>query len=384
MKRLPTGKRLLILTLLVLVVSVALSLISFLPSAGFGNQTSTIIDSTFRLTPQETYRQGLGSFHGDENITVLITENGTFPVNFALLTYAGTRYSSSVSYVNYTFAAAADYYEADFQTNATTTADVHFQVIVQKPASEYSFTWLGAPAKALFLASWVAAIALIIWPMRKKPLTDPEAAESQQNTVALEKKNLQFLKIGIILSFAFWLVLLVLNTYSLATFENWYTDAARHPYTSWLFTKVGFSVFSTPLGKLSSLDASVYKFVSWAEMPHLYPIGSIFLFMPFGALLEAGASQVIVFKLEIVMLLVVSHVCLYIFLKRFWKRELNRTPRQVWGKPLWRQEFNFVWKALATYLLYIVLVVYAADGQFDAVRLPLLFGSPCHVPRRKT
>jgi len=375
MTRLPTGKWPLILILLILVVSVALSLISFLPSPALGNQTSTIIDSSFRLTPQETYRQGLGSFHGDENITVLIAENGTFPANFTLLTYGGTRYHSSASYVNYAFTAGADYYEAVFQTNATTTTDVHFQVKVLEPAAEYSFAWLSTPAKVLFLASWAAALALIIWPMRKKPLSESETAGSQQDMAALEKKNLQRLKIGIMLSFAFWLVLLVLNTYPMATFENWYTDAARHPYTSALFTKVGFSVFNTPLGKLSSMDASAYKFISWAEMPHLYPLGSVFLFMPFGALLEAGAPQVMVFKLEIALLLGVSHVCLYLFLKRFWKRELNRTPKQVWGKPLWRQEFTFVWKALATYLLYIVLVVYAADGQFDAVAFLFCMGA---------
>jgi len=375
MKRLSTGKRLLILILLVLVVSIALSLISFLPSTALGNQSSTIIDSSFRLTPQETYRQGLGIFHGDENITVLIAENGTIPSNFTLLTYGGTRYNSSASYVNYAFAAGADYYEAVFQTNAATTTDVHFQVTVLEPTVEYPFAWLGTPAKVMFLASWAATLALIIWPMRKKPLSDPEPAENQENAAKLEKKNLQRLKIGIMLSFAFWLILLVLNTYPLATFENWYTDAARHPYSSALFTKVGFSIFNTPLGKLSSFDASTYKFISWAEMPHLYPLGSVFLFMPFSALLEAGASQVMVFKLEIALLLGVSHVCLYLFLKRFWKRELNRSPRQVWGKPLLRQEFNFLWKAFATYLLYIVLVVYAADGQFDAVAFLFCLGA---------
>jgi len=360
--------------MLVLALSVVLSLFSFLPSFTLGNQTSTIIDSSFRLAPQETYRQGLGSFHGDENITVLIAENGTFPADFTLLTYGATRYNSSASNIDYAFGAKTDYYEAVFQTNATTT-DVHFQVIVQQPAAEYSFSWLSTPAKVLFVVSWAAALVLIIWPMRKKPLSDKETAEPQEDSTALEKKNLQRLKIGIVLSFTFWMVLLILNTYPLATFENWYTDAARHPYTSALFTKVGFSVFNTPLGKLSSLDNSVYKFVSWAEMPHLYPLGSIFLFMPFGALLEAGASQVLVFKLEMMLLLGVSHICLYLFLKRFWKRELNSMPRQFWGKPFWRQEYNFVWKALATYLLYIVLVVYAADGQFDTVAFLFCLGA---------
>ena len=90
-----------------------------------------------------------------------------------------------------------------------------------------------------------------------------------------------------------------MNTYPLATFENWYTDSARNTYSANLFTKVGFSVFDTPLGRLSSGDASFYKFVTWPEMPHLYPLGSVFLFLPFGWLLEQGVSQALVFKLEI-------------------------------------------------------------------------------------
>ena len=375
MKHFFSGKRLILLVLSFFVLSVVLSLISFLPSVTVENQTSTIIDSSFRMTPQEVFHQGLGSFHGDENITVLIAQNGTFPANFTLLTYSGTRYDSTDYNVNYSFVAGADYYEAVFQANATTTSDVHFQVVVQKPAVEYSFGWLSLPAKMLFLLSWTAAIGLIIWPMRKKTLPDVEITENQQNMAAVENNNLKLLKIGVLLSFAFWMILLVLNTYPLATFENWYTDAARHPYTSALFTKVGFSIFNTPLGKLSSLDVSAYKFVSWAEMPHLYPVGSVFLFLPFGALLEAGASQVIVFKMEMVMMIGVAHVCLYLFLKRFYKQGLNRTSKQIWGKPIWRQEFNFIWKALATYLLYIVLVVYAADGQFDSVAFLFCLGA---------
>jgi hypothetical protein len=54
--------------------------------------------------------------------------------------------------------------------------------------------------------------------------------------------------------------------------------------------------------------------------------------------------------MEVALFLVVSHIGLFFFLKRFWK-----------------QEMSFVLKALEIYILYIVLVVYSADGQFDAV-----------------
>jgi hypothetical protein len=85
-------------------------------------------------------------------------------------------------------------------------------------------------------------------------------------------------------------------------------------------------------------------------MPNLYPVGSVLLYLPFGVLLEAGISQSLVFKMEIALLLVVSHVCLYLFLKRFLKQDLH-----------------FGLKALAVYLFYVVLVVYAANGQSDSV-----------------
>jgi hypothetical protein len=363
-----TGK-LLFAVLLLFALSVVLSVVSFLPAGIPGNQTSSIIDSAFRVTPQETYRQGLGTFHGDENVTLLIAASGDTPVNFTLLTYGGPRYCNvSYSGINYSFPAGADYYEAVFWANATTSTDIHFQVFVEKPALTYSFAWLGAPAKVIFLVSWAALMHIIL-----KPIIDNHPAPSSPTKPAptpksaLGTKNLQRLKIAIILSLMFWLALLVVNAYPMATFENWYTDAARHPYTSVLFTKVGFSVFDTPLGKLSSMDTSFYKFVTWSEMPNLYPLGSIFLFLPFGVLLESAVAQVLVFKMEIALLLVVSHLCLYLFLKHFWKKELELSPRDVYLKPFWRQEFSFLLKAMATYLLYIVLVVYSANGQFDAI-----------------
>ena len=89
----PKTKFLLLGVLLLLGSSVVLSVVSFFPVAVIGKQTAIIIDSTFKLTMQETYRQGLGSFHGDENVTININTGGG-PVNFTLLTYGGPRYSN--------------------------------------------------------------------------------------------------------------------------------------------------------------------------------------------------------------------------------------------------------------------------------------------------
>jgi hypothetical protein len=367
MKSTHTVKQLLVVVLVVLVLSVVLSVVSFLPASGKGTQTVTIIDDSFRLTPNETYRQGLGTFHGDENVTLQITQNGTSPANITLLTYKESRYSTTEPTVNYSFSASPDYYEAVFQANAATSAEVHFQVSAQKPITEYPYSWIGTPAKALFVICWLAAIFLILKPIKGNSNPNMQTDTKKPTATTLERNNLKLLKIGILISLAFWFVLLMSNVNPLATFESWYTDAARHPYTSTLFTKVGFSVFDTPLGKLSSLDVSAFKFVSWAEMPHLYPIGSIFLFLPFSALLQSGASQVLSFKLEIAMLLVFAHAGFYLFLKHLWKPELKLTIKEFWGTPFWRQGFMVAFKAFGTYLLYILLVVYAANGQFDAV-----------------
>jgi hypothetical protein len=350
MKRLATSKLFLYGTLLLFALSVVLSILSFLPVAGADKQTSIIIDDSFRLTPQETYRQGLGTFNGDENLSIAISGTGNNPINFTLLTYGGLRYSNVITKdINYSFSAGADYYEAVFLTNSTTDNEVHFQVSVQKQSVVHPFSWLATPAKALFLFSWSSAMLLLL--LSKSGNREFSASPAKKlGTPLLSQKSHRRLQIVLLLSLVFWLLLLVANTYPLATFENWYTDSARHPYSANLFTKVGFSIFDTPLGKLSSSDGSFYKFVTWPEMPHLYPLGSVFLFLPFGWLLENGVTQVLVFKMEIALFLVVSHIGLYYFLKRFWK-----------------QDMSYVLKALGIYLLYIVLVVYSADGQFDAV-----------------
>jgi hypothetical protein len=360
-----TGKWLLFGSFLLLIVSVLLALVSLLPVTGVMRQSSIIIDNSFNLTSLETYRQGLGAFHGDENITLFVNQSGNNPVNFTLLTYTGVRYSNySIPNINCSFPAGADYYEAVFTTSAATSATVHFQVIVEKPVVDFPFSWVCDSAKVLFILSLISLMLILLKPLFRAASLQRTA---QPTWSRLERENLRYLQIAIAVSLVFWFILLAVNTYPLGTFENWYTDGARHPYTSVLFTKVGFSVFNTPLGSLSSADNSFYKFVTWSEMPHLYPIGSVFLFLPFGMLLEASIAQVLVFKLEIALFLIISHLCFYIFLKSFWRNELTLTAKEVYLKPFWKQELGFLLKAFGTYILYIILIVYAANGQFDSV-----------------
>jgi hypothetical protein len=255
------------------------------------------------------------------------------------------RYSNfSQSDIAYSFTAGADYYEAVFFSESPNAGMVHFQVSVQEPKAVFPYSWLTEVSKIMFLLS----LGLVILVMLKIVFSNFKS--NTFSLPSLSEKNGRYLLVLLLLSLVFWLLLLAVNANPLATFENWYTDHARDSYVSSLFLKNGFSVFDEPLGKLASLDNSYYKFVTWPEMPHLYPLGSIFLFLPFGVLLQNGFDAILVYKIEIAIFLVFAHICLYFFLKNFLKKDL------VW-----------LLKALGVYIIYVTLVIYAADGMFDSV-----------------
>ncbi len=350
MKQFTKSKHFLFVMLLLIVVSVVMGVVSFYPAEpeyAFG-----VTDVSFVLTPLETRSHGLGSFRGGENISILIRNPSISPLNFSIVTYKGAVYSElKSSDIEYSFTATSEYYEAIFSSEDSTAAEIQFIFSVDELEATYPFSFLNTPAKVLFLASLGSVMLLLL-----KPAVNAVSAfrlEKHEQRL-LSQKGRRILLVLIILSIAFWFFLIAVNMNPLGTFENWYTDHARHSYSSTLFTKVGFSIFANPLGELASGDSSYYKFVTWPQMAHIYPLGSIFLFLPFGLLLQSGVNQILVFKLEIIVFLFFAHVSLYYFLERFWKQKM----------------FPFL-KLLGVYAMYIPLIVYAANGMFDA--LPLLF-----------
>ena len=364
MKRRATSKTFLFSALLLLMLSIVLAVASILPVETDDMESRVTIKDSFRLTPLETRRHGIGSFQGGENLTVSVQESMNRTVNFSILTYGGLRFSNpQTGNTTYSFIAGADYYELAFFANATTVNDITFNVAVQKPVVFYPFSWLATPAKAMFIFSSAFAILLLL----KIAITEGSSTVNKINIVRIDVRIRKILVIALLASLAVWLYLLVVNAYPFATFENWYTDHVRHPYSAELFTKVGFSIFDTPLGKLATNDYSYYKFVTWPEMPHLYPLGSILLFLPFGFMLESGVMQGLVFKMEIAIFLLVSHVCLYYFLKYFWEEQWNFPLKILNIRLFWQEQTNSTLKALGAYLLYILLVVYSANGMFDTV-----------------
>jgi hypothetical protein len=347
LKRLGRPKIFLLVAIVFLVLSIFLSVASLYPVATGYTQKVTVIDGSFRLSQNEVYRQGLGAFGGGENITLMVDCPTAFMKNFSVVTSNGTVYSIATNLnITYSFAADAHYYEVVFVSNASNASWVHFQATVEKPQVLYPLSGLTTSAKIMFLLSAGSALFIILKGAFPK-LTQ------KLDTKPLPTVNKTFrnrLLALLLLSLVLWLILLAANTNPLATFNNWYTDHVRDNYVSTLFLKDGFSVFSQPLGTLASQDHSHYMFVTWPEMPHLYPLGSILLFLPFGAMLQTGFDPVLVYKLEIALFLVFAHICLYFFLSVFLKKNSH-----------------LFWKIAGLYIIYISLVLYAAGGMFDSV-----------------
>ena len=342
------AKIFLLVALVFLALSIVLSVASLFPVVTGNNQKNTVIDYSFRLSQNEMYRQGIGAFHGGENITVKIDCPTSFMKNFSIVNSNATIYSNSVDQnITYSFIAGPNYDEVVFYSNASNSGWVHLIATVQKQQVIYPFSWLATSAKIMFVLSLVSTLIILLkwaYPKLTKRLEDVPSSISPGKT--FRNRLLALLLLSLVL----WLILLSVNTNPLATFNNWYTDHVRDSYVSTLFLKEGLSVFSQPLGTLSSQDSSHYMFVTWPEMPHLYPFGSILLFLPFGILLQNGLDPILVYKLEIALFLFFAHICLYFFLSAYLKKNSH-----------------LFWKIAGLYIIYVSLVLYAAGGMYDSV-----------------
>ncbi len=392
--KLDKARVILLVAIAFLVLSVTLGVASIYAASSSSSQTKTLIDDTFHLSPNEDRRQGIGNFRGnstigngtiDETLTVKVESSDVFVKNFSVVVYSGCQFNISTSEnITYTFPTGADYYEAIFTVDGNNSGVVHFQAVLTQPQLTYPLSWLSVSAKIMFLFS-VAAIVLVlllegVFNKIAKTLKPKQVLQS------ISKTDRRVLVALLVVSLAFWFMVLALNSNPLGTYENWYTDHARHSYTASLFLKDGLSVFNQPLDTLASSDSSRFMFVTWPEMPHLYPIGSIALFLPFGVLLQSGVDAVLVYKLEIALFLVVAHVCLYFFLSRYLAQ--RPFPQLRFGNAkqniqtlkegdrkqqslLVREYLDVVLVLIGVYIIYTSLVTFAADGMFDAV--PFLF-----------
>lgn len=349
--------------------------------------TATLLDEVYHLSPNMEYRQGIGNFPGNgsvgdgtipEYLTLRVENLDVFVRNFSVISYGVTHFNSTEPNIIYNLTTGADYYEAVFWTDSHNSGSVHFVVSITKPQVIYPLVWLATPAKVLFLVGIAGVVVLLLKVGSGMPLKPPAplAGFGKRLLLALLAASLSL-----------WLAFTALNANPLGTFENWYTDHARDTYVAGLFLREGLAVFSEPLGMLAGRDASAFGFITWPEMPNLYPVGSVVVFLPFAGLLGAGLDAVLVYKLEIALFLVLAHVCLYVFLSRYWpqtalpqvslqhdKENLAVLTHGGWvaKKPLLQDYSLLALKLIGVYVMYASLVPFAANGMFDSVAVLFL------------
>ena len=367
--------------------SVALGVASIYAVATGEAVTATLLDEVYHLSPNMEYRQGIGNFPGNgsvgdgtisEYLTLRVENLDVFVRNFSVISYGVTHFNSTEPNIIYNLTTGADYYEAVFWTDSHNSGSVHFVVSITKPQVIYPLVWLATPAKVLFLVGIAGVVVLLLKVGSGMPLKPPAplAGFGKRLLLALLAASLSL-----------WLAFTALNANPLGTFENWYTDHARDTYVAGLFLREGLAVFSEPLGMLAGRDASAFGFITWPEMPNLYPVGSVVVFLPFAGLLGAGLDAVLVYKLEIALFLVLAHVCLYVFLSRYWpqtalpqvslqhdKENLAVLTHGGWvaKKPLLQDYSLLALKLIGVYVMYASLVPFAANGMFDSVAVLFL------------
>lgn len=340
------------LATLCFVSGIALGVISFIPTSTEGVEEHVVIDDLFKMTPNEVRRHTMGLLRTGDKVYVTVKELNNSYVDYRVATYGRIIYSNrSSGYDQFVFIANSEYYEVYFHNNESTSKNVSLLVSFEREEELYLYSWLGGPSKLLFFSGWTVAVTTLIWLSAKEFSKSPVRDSVNPVHVHTLRRKLIFV---LLIACIFWLIVLCSNFFSPLGLEGWYTDHARHPYSAYLFTKYGLSIFRVPLGQLASIDDSFYKFITWTEMPHLYPLGSVFLFLPFGLLLQAGIPQDLVLKAEIALFLVLAHACVYHFTKHLYMRSSSK-----------------VGKAVALYGFYYLLILYSANGMFDA--LPIFF-----------
>ncbi|MGA3111412.1 MAG: hypothetical protein ABSE15_05185, partial [Candidatus Bathyarchaeia archaeon] len=185
-------------------------------------QTNVLINNIFQLSPHETYRQGLGSFYGGENITLAVQSSPSLQKNFSLmlplsndilLIKTGITYNSTQPNFTYSFVASPDYYDAVFISTSNSSGTIHLQVFEQKPAVIYNYSWLNGPSEILFVVSLVVAMLLAL------RMVLPRLSHPESKIIvipSLSKNARRWLLAALLLGLVVWLLILAVNSGPLA------------------------------------------------------------------------------------------------------------------------------------------------------------------------
>ena len=213
MKRHGTAKIILFVAILLLVLSIVLAVVSLFPVATGEDQSSVLIDDSFQLSQNEIRRQGLGSFHGGENISLIVQCPTAFQKNFSIVTYNGLRFSNFTSLdIAYSFTVGADYYEAIFFSDSPNAGMVHFEMTAQEPKVIFPFSWLAAYAKILFLASLGLAMLVVLKLVFSK---STKIVANNPSLPSLSQTNRRRILALLLLSLVFWFFQAMLQTCSM-------------------------------------------------------------------------------------------------------------------------------------------------------------------------
>lgn len=339
------AKLLLTLFAALFISGVIVSITSSVPIHTEDTRVRRIVYEQIRMSPNEQRKYCLGIFGINYNISVNIYEKTGKPVFYKVITYADSIVSNSSSIApKFTIKTDNDYYELVLINRGSYDLEINLDVKVEEPRIEHPYSsaaWIG---KGLLLTGGLGFVLILAFILVK-------ANKLVLNSASYSPYWARILSLFTIFSCLFWTLIIAFPPFSSLGLERWYTDHIRHSYTAFIFLKYGFSVFEVPLGRLANIDDSAFKFVTWPEMPHLYPLGSILLFLPFGMLLQSGAAPDYIFKAEIALFVVFGHVCVYLF-----------------GRELLRNRFmHKITKIAVFYIFYYIVLLYSLNGMFDSI-----------------
>ncbi len=91
-----------------------------------------------------------------------------------------------------------------------------------------------------------------------------------------------------------------------------YTDHLRHTFSSWIFIHEGFEVYRTPYGQFGARIPYKHQTRDWAEVPYIYPPGTLILFLPPAVLGQlVSMSDATFSRFVIGYVLVIAHLAIW-------------------------------------------------------------------------
>jgi len=158
--------------MLTFISGVTLAATSSISTRGEGIEKDVLIDDTFRLSPNEIRRHGLGALRAGHEICITVRELNNLTVNCSVVTYGRTIYErESMSYDETNFTADYDYYEVVFYNNASTSRNINLLASLERRTERYPNLWLVTPAKSVFFVGWTLTLLILVWRVAKTAST---------------------------------------------------------------------------------------------------------------------------------------------------------------------------------------------------------------------